>query len=125
MEDIKANSKWSVEGFVAQVKRDAKAQISKVQAYQTKKKILIAIHGSHSEQDKRWWEYYDIIKKINTGSTMLMGTLSREGKKSIFQRLYACLEACKIGFLNRSRSIIGLNRCHRSVATISHWKRWA
>ena len=67
--------------------------------------------------------YYEELRRASPGNTILMkvhtfneGDLASEMDLvcgvSYFERLYICLEGCKIEFMVGCRPIIGLDACH-------------
>ena len=79
-----------------QVRQDFNAQISKSQAYWTKRKGMEIIQGSVTEQYSRLWDYAEEIRRINDGSTvkMLVDTQDSSGEL-IFKRFYVSFAALK------------------------------
>ncbi|XP_071928158.1 uncharacterized protein [Coffea arabica] len=68
--------------------------------------------GTDMEQYHHLWSYAATIRETNPGSTVKIKLdTAEEGSQGTFQRLYYCLYACKQGFLDGCRPIIGLDGC--------------
>nr|XP_027071807.1 uncharacterized protein LOC113696617 [Coffea arabica] len=68
--------------------------------------------GTDMEQYHHLWSYAATIRETNPGSIVKIKLdTAEEGSQGTFQRLYYCLYACKQGFLDGCRPIIGLDGC--------------
>ncbi|WVZ09778.1 hypothetical protein V8G54_014308 [Vigna mungo] len=81
--------------------------ISKNMAYRAKTYASEEVKGSFTEQYTRIFDYANELLARNPGSTIKVKVEPDDGKV-IFQRFYACLQACKNSFL-LCRPIIGLD----------------
>ncbi|KAL6187567.1 hypothetical protein ACLB2K_038965 [Fragaria x ananassa] len=70
--------------------------------------ILGEIEGTLKKQYDRLWI---IVKRTNPGTTTKMQCDFVDGYPK-FKRLYICLEACKKGFKEGCRCLVGLDGCH-------------
>ncbi|XP_070669242.1 uncharacterized protein [Malus domestica] len=64
------------------------------------------------DQYTKLWEYCDEFRRTNRGSTIQMKVLPYDDTHVIFQRIYICLGACKNGFNNGCRQLVGWDGCH-------------
>ena len=58
------------------------------------------------------WDYCEELKKKNPGTTAKIKVEMGTDGAPIFHRIYICLAACKKGFLEACRPLIGLDGCH-------------
>ena len=70
------------------------------------------LRGSHIGQYAKLWEFCGELRAKNPGSSALL-VVDRPNLniQPVFRRIYVCLEACKKGFVNGIRPIIGLDGC--------------
>lgn len=81
--------------------------ISKNMAYKAKTYASDEVAGSFTKQYSRIFDYAHELLARNPGSTIKVKVEPDDGK-TIFQRFYACLKACKDSFVS-CRPIIGLD----------------
>ncbi|XP_073137159.1 uncharacterized protein [Henckelia pumila] len=97
---------------MCEVCKTMKADVTKSQAYRARKKAKQLIDGKMEEQFNKIWDYCEEIQRTNPGSTVIMKLLDEEGsQQKRFHRFYMCLNACKLGFKNSCRRIIGVDGC--------------
>ena len=94
------------------VKTDVNVNISRWQAYRTKKKAESLVNGEHEAQYNKLRNYCREVKRANPGSNVFMTTVEDDEGEDRFERLYICLNACKTGFLSGCRPVVGLDGCH-------------
>ncbi|XP_057478210.1 uncharacterized protein LOC130765725 [Actinidia eriantha] len=94
------------------IKRDLMLDVSQNQVYRAKRKAFEIIQGNHREQYLRLWDYCEMVRRQNPGSTALL-KLERPwlAASPIFQRLFICYDAQVKGFIEGCRPIIGLDAC--------------
>jgi hypothetical protein len=83
---------------------------------------LKVIFGSHTEQYHRARDYCEAILRSNPRSSAYV---QMEGP--CFQRMYACLDACKKGFKYGCKPILSLDACHLKgkcggLVVVCHWE---
>ncbi|KAI8535722.1 hypothetical protein RHMOL_Rhmol10G0195600 [Rhododendron molle] len=88
-------------------------EVTDSQAYRAKKRALEAIEGNHRQQYWRLWDYCEMIRRQNQGSTALLRVERPPLSTSpVFQRMFVVYAAQSRGFLASCRPIIGLDGCH-------------
>ncbi|XP_021802017.1 uncharacterized protein LOC110746108, partial [Prunus avium] len=108
---IKRNTYWNLKAFQGEVLESYHVRVSKTQVYRAKKLAKAQIEGNYIQQYARLWDYAEQLKKTNKGSTVKI-KCDMVGGEAIFQRIYVCLAACKRGFLEGCRPVIGVDACH-------------
>ncbi|XP_048138643.1 uncharacterized protein LOC115734876 isoform X2 [Rhodamnia argentea] len=80
----------------------------------TKAKLLAfeVLMGNYKNEYAKLWDYAEELRATNPGS---MVTLKVEkpniDSKALFERMYICFAACKKGFLDGCRKVVGLDGC--------------
>ncbi|XP_012849451.1 PREDICTED: uncharacterized protein LOC105969249 [Erythranthe guttata] len=110
MKKFKENPKLGTTEFRNEVCTTLKASVSKSQAYRAKQKALKAIQGSEEEQFQKIRSYCEELKRTDTNATVVL-KLTEDTEGLRFQRLYICFSACKEGFKNACRPVIGVDGC--------------
>ncbi|XP_012857918.1 PREDICTED: uncharacterized protein LOC105977175 [Erythranthe guttata] len=110
MKKFKENPKLGTTEFRNEVCTTLKASVSKSKAYRAKQKALKAIQGSEEEQFQKIRSYCEELKRTDTNATVVL-KLTEDTEGLRFQRLYICFSACKEGFKNACRSVIGVDGC--------------
>ncbi|KAL0328194.1 UNVERIFIED_CONTAM: hypothetical protein Scaly_2252000 [Sesamum calycinum] len=113
VEAFRSDPNRSVKGFRQDVIRQLRCNVSRGQAYKTKRRCLQEIQGDGAEQYSRMWDYAGALRNKNPGSTIIMNLEDADatGKKK-FKRFYVCFAAVKKGFLSGCRPFIGVDGCH-------------
>ncbi|KAL5579525.1 hypothetical protein UlMin_011967 [Ulmus minor] len=70
------------------------------------------IEGTYAKQYALLWDYCEELRKKNPGTTAKIKVETGPNGSSVFQRIYICLGACKRGFLQACRPLVGLDGCH-------------
>ncbi|XP_021828203.1 uncharacterized protein LOC110768680 [Prunus avium] len=107
---IKRNTYWNLKAFQGEVLESYHVRVSKTQVYRVKKLAKAQIEGNYIQQYARLWDYAEQLKKTNKGSKVKI-KCDMVGGEAIFQRIYVCLAACKKGFLEGCRPVIGVDAC--------------
>ena len=81
------------------------SKIKKVKAI-VRKRVREAMH----EEYARVFDYQLEILRSNPGSTVAV-VLNPKETAPVFQRLYVCFQACKRGFIEGCRKVVGLDGC--------------
>ncbi|BFG37403.1 hypothetical protein CerSpe_236770 [Prunus speciosa] len=108
---IKRNTYWNLKAFQEEVLESYHVRVSKTQVYKAKRLAKAQIEGNYIQQYARLWDYAEQLKNTNKGSTVKI-KCHLVGGETIFQRIYVCLAACKKGFLEGCRPVIGVDACH-------------
>ena len=104
--------------FAENVKNDWAVGVSAMKCYRAKKKAIEEICGTNADQYGRLWEFCGEVRDKNPGSSaLLVVERAQLTMQPTFKRAYFCIDACKKGFLNGVRPIIGLDGCHLIGAT--------
>ena len=113
LEELRTNPRWPLKNFRQRVKNDMGVHVTKNQVYRAKSRAAVLIYGDEEAQYGSLWNYAEEIKRTNPGSTVVMeAPLDAEVGKPRFKRFYVCLAACKVGFLQGCRKVVGLDGCH-------------
>ncbi|KAG8371475.1 hypothetical protein BUALT_Bualt13G0091400 [Buddleja alternifolia] len=111
--DWRLNNGWRVGDFQEKVHNDLNCEISRSQYYRTKRKVNDMINGHHKDQYARLWDYTEELKRSNPNSTVVLKTdVDAKTGEEKFMRLYICFDACKRGFMEACRPVIGVDGCH-------------
>ena len=76
-----------------------------------RKKVFKDIVGDYIEQYGDLHDYTHEVLRTNPGSTCVVETSREESTKGEFLRFYVCFKACKEGFINGCRKVIGVDGC--------------
>ncbi|XP_028962300.1 uncharacterized protein [Malus domestica] len=112
MDKFKLNPSMPITTFMETVKEERMVEIDIKIAYRVRAQCLKILEGSNLDQYTKLWEYCDELRKTNPGSTVQMKVMPYDDAHVIFQRIYICLGACKNGFKNGCRKLVGLDGCH-------------
>ncbi|XP_073138763.1 uncharacterized protein [Henckelia pumila] len=96
--------------FKNEIHTSMNAKISKKVAYLAKRKALSLVEGSVEEQFGKIRNYCAELKRIDRDTTVILKCTEDEGRPR-FQRMYVCFSACKFGFQNACRPVIGIDGC--------------
>jgi len=116
-----ANCEWVAEQMVPEIR--AHPRMTKDEAFEflkTQRNVHVkdgklfralraarkTVEGSERKQYANLKKYIKVLKERNKGSTVALGT-----RGNTFDRLYICLAACKQGFKEGCRPLIGLDGC--------------
>ncbi|XP_027093746.1 uncharacterized protein [Coffea arabica] len=110
--ELAAMADMKVSTLTDKMKTDVNVNISRWQAYRTKKKAASLVNGEHETQYNKLRNYCKEVKRDNPGSNVFMTTVENDEGEDRFERLYICLNACKTGFLSGCRPVVRLDGCH-------------
>ena len=109
---IRGDPQCAAIGFQNDIRRDLMINVSVAKIRRAKRCAKDEMLGTDMEQYHHLWSYAATIRETNPGSTVKIKLdTAEEGSQGTFQRLYYCLYACKQGFLDGCRPIIGLDGC--------------
>ncbi|XP_062020784.1 uncharacterized protein LOC133737192 [Rosa rugosa] len=112
-EQIKLNPNWGLESLAQAMAATVKARVSTQQAYRAKKAALQLLEASIKEQYARIRDYAAELKRVDPNTTIdIKCDFLDEEQLPVFNRMYVCLGALKMGFRAGCRSILGLDGCH-------------
>ncbi|XP_042472486.1 uncharacterized protein LOC122055169 [Zingiber officinale] len=86
------------------------AEISRKVAYLAKRKTLSLVEGSVEEQFGKIRNYCAELKQTDRDSTIIL-KLTEDEVRPMFQRMYVYFSACKLGFQDTCRPVIGVDGC--------------
>ncbi|XP_011098393.1 uncharacterized protein LOC105177068 [Sesamum indicum] len=110
VETFRSDPNRSSKDFRQDVIRQLYCNVSRGQAYTTKRRCLREVQGARAEQYARLWNYAGALKNKNLGSIIIMNLEYVDAtckKKS--KRFYVCFAAIKNGFLSGCRAFIGVD----------------
>ncbi|XP_073123411.1 uncharacterized protein [Henckelia pumila] len=105
------NPKLGTKEFKDYICRKFKCRVSKKVAYIAKLKALKLLQGSHEEQFSKIRNYCAEFKRSDEGATIILKLNEDDEGVSRFQRLYICFTACRVGFKDFCRRVIGVDGC--------------
>ncbi|XP_051149258.1 uncharacterized protein LOC127263977 [Andrographis paniculata] len=112
MKKLKENPKLDPGAFRDEICRTLRCKVSMSKAYRARRKALDLLHGSNVEQYDLLWDYCNDIERCNPGTGLSLKLIDdEESGLQWFQRIYVCFSACKRGFLESCRPVVGVDRC--------------
>jgi len=93
------------------MKREFGILVNDSKLFRAIKEARELVEGSLREQYGRIWDYSHEILRSNPRSSCLIDVIPIPNAPPQFQRIYICLEACKLGFKAGCRPFIGLDGC--------------
>ncbi|KAL8465822.1 hypothetical protein ACS0TY_035074 [Phlomoides rotata] len=109
---FKNDPKRKVTHFQNELMVELGVNVTPHQAYKCKKLALEDETGNADFQYSLLWDYAQEIRRTNPGSTILIGTDNQPNGPVLFDRMYFCLNACKVGFCRGCRPLIGVDGTH-------------
>ena len=103
---------WKLSAFISAVKRNQNVHINYTHAWKARLRAMLISQGDCTAQYARVFDYAMTVLKYNSGSSVFVKVNNENPQEPVFERLYMCLEACKHGFLQGCRPIIGVDGCH-------------
>ncbi|XP_058783183.1 uncharacterized protein LOC131657842 [Vicia villosa] len=97
-------------GLVAVALEKWEVKISYDQAYKAKRRAMDLLQGAGLNQFNHLRSYAKELLKSNPNSTVVI-KCAEDNEAHVFERIYICLNACKLGFANYCRPLIGLDAC--------------
>ena len=107
---IKANPAWKARAMKETIQEDMGVEISLTMAKRAKAKVIRKVMDARSGEYSKLFDYALELKRSNPGSSVHIA-LDPEEEDHVFQRMYICLDACRRGFLDGCRRVIGLDGC--------------
>nr|XP_025691281.1 uncharacterized protein LOC112792309 [Arachis hypogaea] len=108
---LKTQPKLTPKEAMQHMKEDYNVQLNRKMITRAIKQARETVLGSEGAQFEKLRDYLNEIHKSNPGSTAHMNTLPHPQGPNLFQRLYISFDACKRGFRNGCRPLIGLDGC--------------
>ena len=112
LEHYRDDPQWRIKAFIMTVKREHSVHITYHQAWRARVRAVLMTLGFAPEQYAKVWDYASILIKYNPGSSVYVRPAESIERPLKFERFYVCLKACKDGFLNGCRPLVGLDGSH-------------
>ncbi|KAL8509814.1 hypothetical protein ACS0TY_016875 [Phlomoides rotata] len=109
---FKNDPKRKVTHFQTELMVELGVNVTPHQAYKCKKLALEDETGNANFQYSLLWDYAQEIRRTNPGSTILIGTDNQHNGPVLFDRMYFCFNACKVGFYRGCRPLIDVDGTH-------------
>ncbi|XP_039155395.1 uncharacterized protein LOC120286880 [Eucalyptus grandis] len=80
----------------------------------TKAKLFAykVLMGNYKKEYAKLWDYAEELRMSNPGSTVTLKVEKLDMQsKAFFERMYICFAACKKGFIDGCRKVVGLDGC--------------
>ncbi|XP_022889631.1 uncharacterized protein LOC111405123 isoform X2 [Olea europaea var. sylvestris] len=106
LETFKVDPDWKTRLIKKVVKDDLKLTVSDVTTWRARRYARILIEGSDQHQFGLLRSFAVEILRTNPGSTCIIAMNAEK-----FHGIYVCLEACKRGFFEGCRQLLGLDGC--------------
>lgn len=107
---IKANPAWKARAMKETIQEDMGVEVSLTMVKRAKAKVIRKVMDARSGEYAKLFDYALELKRSNPGSSVHIA-LDPEEEDHVFQRMYICLDACRKGFLDGCRRVIGLDGC--------------
>ncbi|KAL0422440.1 UNVERIFIED_CONTAM: hypothetical protein Slati_3266900 [Sesamum latifolium] len=112
LQKFKSEPKINMKGFRVDIINELRVNVSKDQAYRTKRTALKVIEESPDYQYARLWDYDEEVRATNPSSTINLGTEEADDGEYRFSRMYVCFGGLKTCFQAGCRPIIGVDGCN-------------
>ncbi|GJY95913.1 hypothetical protein Tco_0512274 [Tanacetum coccineum] len=112
-EQVKVNPNIPVKAVQDQLQRGLEVQISMSKAFRAKAKVEREIRGDHVLQYSMFRDYVVELQSTNPNTTVKIAVernIDPSLPTRVFQRIYICLGALKLGFRACRRDLLGLDR---------------
>ncbi|XP_024190681.1 uncharacterized protein LOC112194693 [Rosa chinensis] len=109
--DLLVDEDWSRKGIQNHIQKKFNLDVSVQKVSRGKNKAKRMNEGHYIDQYNKLASYKKELLRSNPGSTVVIKT-EMVGKVRRFHRMYVCLAACKKGWIEGCRPIIGLDGCH-------------
>ncbi|XP_062007943.1 uncharacterized protein LOC133724968 [Rosa rugosa] len=109
--DLLVDEDWSRKGIQNHIQKKFNLDVSVQKVSRGKNKAKRMNEGHYIDQYNKLASYKKELLRSNPGSTVVIKT-EMVGEVRRFHRMYVCLAACKKGWIEGCRPIIGLDGCH-------------
>lgn len=107
---IKANPSWKAREMKETVQEDMGVDVSITMIKRAKTHVMKKIMDTQTGEYSKLFDYALELQRSNPGTSVHVA-LDPEEEDHVFQRFYVCFDACRRGFLEGCRRIIGLDGC--------------
>ncbi|KAL3632322.1 hypothetical protein CASFOL_025306 [Castilleja foliolosa] len=112
---IRANTNWKLKDIQKAILDRHHVPVSLSQCYRAKQYVEHDRDGHLINHYKKLWDYASELKRSNPGSTVELVTKQMNpgspSSPEIFEKMYICLNALKMGWTAGCRPVIGLDGC--------------
>ncbi|XP_074282621.1 uncharacterized protein LOC141607161 [Silene latifolia] len=112
LEFWRTNIDWKLKKFQEHVMKELNVHVSYAKCWLARSRAKLIIYGNGKDQYARVWDYANVIKKYNEGSTAFVTCGGIDRPPVYFKRMYICLQPLKEGFIKGCRPIFGVDGCH-------------
>ena len=106
---IMANPTWRLDSMKSTVQEEMFADVTIPKLKRAKGMVMQKLFDATKGQYQRLFDYQLELLRSNPGSTVIVQLTDEVS--CIFNRMYICLDACKRGFVNGCRRVVGLDGC--------------
>ncbi|BAF23783.2 Os08g0432600 [Oryza sativa Japonica Group] len=107
---IKANPSWKAREMKETVQEDMGVDVPITMIKRAKAHVMKKIMDTQTGEYSKLFDYALELQRSNPGTSVHVA-LDPEEEDHVFQRFYVCFDACRRGFLEGCRRIIGLDGC--------------
>ncbi|CAN1325390.1 hypothetical protein LINPERPRIM_LOCUS33479, partial [Linum perenne] len=107
MQQFAVDPDWNVKSLIQTIQEDLHMNILVSKAWRIRRKAKEMVCGLEADQYGRLYDYCDEVRRSNVGSTIFV----EPNDNGVIRRMYCCLGACKEGFLDGCRKVIGVDGC--------------
>ena len=94
------------------IRKDMGVAVSTSQCRRAKLRVSKELMGSEVKEYGMLWDYAQELRTKSPGSTIFLNVQREfDANRVMFDRFYVCFNACKRGFLDGCRRIIGVDGC--------------
>ncbi|XP_048136037.1 uncharacterized protein LOC115748482 [Rhodamnia argentea] len=98
--------------FKELIKEQLGLNVSIDQCNKAKLLAFKVLMGNYRKEYSKLWDYAKELRETNPGSTLTLKVEKPDmHSKALFERMYICFAACKKGFLDGCRKVMGLDGC--------------
>jgi len=105
---IKANPSWKARAMKETVQEDMGVDVSITMIKRAKARVMKKIMDTQTGEYSKLFDYALELQRSNPRTSVHVA-LDPEEEDHVFQRFYVCFDACRRGFLEGCRRIIGLD----------------
>ena len=109
---LKAAPGIKVHALKELVRKEMGIAVSTSQCRRAKLRVAKELMGSAIKEYAQLWDYAQELRSKSVGSTVFLNVRRDfDANRVLFDRFYVCFNACKRGFLDGCRRVIGVDGC--------------